>query len=88
MAEIMEDNKEYTEAPKKKKKDGRASITDALDKDSQGKADEAADVPVRVADVLDQDQDSQKEKNRKTMESMASAMGLDAQGEDLSQPPA
>lgn len=53
MAEIMEDNKEYTDVPKKKKKDGRASITEVLDKDSQGKAEEAADVPVRVADVLD-----------------------------------
>lgn len=49
----MEDNKEYTDVPKKKKKDGRASITEVLDKDSQGKAEEAADVPVRVADVLD-----------------------------------
>ena len=35
MAEIIEDNKEYTEAPKKKSKDGRASITSALEKDSQ-----------------------------------------------------
>jgi hypothetical protein len=34
MAEIMADNKEYTDtAPKKKNKDGRASITSALDKD-------------------------------------------------------
>jgi len=34
MAEIMADNKEYTDTPKKKNKDGRASITSILDKDS------------------------------------------------------
>lgn len=35
MAEIMAENKEYTDAPaKKKSKDGRASITSVLDKDS------------------------------------------------------
>jgi hypothetical protein len=33
MAEIMADNKEYTDAAPKKKKDGRASITSVLDKD-------------------------------------------------------